>query len=299
MSKRTDALREAIERNQGVDLHSHTIHSDGAWTPEDLIRDAALAGIRVFAVTDHDSVGGLSAAQAAADAKGMILIPGIEVTVVHNDKPFHIHCFDVDHRDPRWAAHATNRKFRYKRYYDDIFDQLAGHGYPIRRETVMTPDGFYVQHPVSTALEKSGHATDFRAAGALLRRLNIRYPWQQLAVTAEEYREIIPPDGGVCVVAHPAREERGVSSRLTETDLKDLRRFIPLVGLEVYHPYHTANDVTSLRLLGEEHGLVTTAGSDAHGFNVNRPPKPHAAYQVVDFLDLILERWDARDRKAA
>lgn len=299
MSRSADALREAIERNAGVDLHSHTIHSDGAWTPEDLLRDAAAAGIHVFAVTDHDTVSGLGAAQAAADRRGMILIPGVEVSVRVEDRPYHVHCYDVDYRDPRWASLAEGRRYRYQRYYDDVFDQIGRQGIPVERSTVLDANGFYVRHPVSTALTAGGFAKDFREAGALLRRLGIRYAWEKLAITPEEYGAIIPADGGVCVVAHPAREERGVSSRLNEADIARLSRHIPLVGLEAYHPYHTASDLDALQSLAAEHDLVVTAGSDAHGFQVSRPPKAHTARSVVGFLELIVDRWQSRERAAA
>lgn len=299
MSTSADALRDALERNAGVDLHSHTIHSDGAWTPEDLIRDASLAGIQVFALTDHDTLSGLSAAAAAAERRGMVFIPGVEVTVNVEGRPYHIHCYDVDPSQPAWSELAEGRRRRYRSYYDGIFDQLAEKGVKVDRSIVIGEDGYYQRHPVSTALTKSGHATDHREAGALLRRLGIRYPWERLAITPEEYAAIIPEDGGVCVVAHPAREERGVSSRLNERDIVTLRRFIPLIGLEIYHPYHTPSDITALHALAEEHRLIATAGSDAHGFNVSRPPKAHPAQSVAAFLERILERWEARERAAA
>jgi hypothetical protein len=63
--------------------------------------------------------------------------------------------------------------------------------------------------------------------------------------------------------------------------------------LEAYHPYHSQRDVAHCLDLCAEHDLATTAGSDAHGWNVRRPPRTHPASQSRRVLELVRERWSS------
>ncbi len=143
------------------------------------------------------------------------------------------------------------------------------------------------------ALVAAGHAANLDQAKAQVRGFNLDYPVQMLALEVAALGEIIGRDGALCVMAHPARDERGVSARLLEDDISPLRELIPLVGLEAYHPYHSPGQVEEYQQMAERHGLVITCGSDAHGWAVRRPPKPHPLPILQPFLDLVLQRWQA------
>src|SRR6185437_8829248 len=102
------------------------------------------------------------------------------------------------------------------------------------------------------------------------------------------------PGDAVFSVAHPARQDVGVSVRLSEDDLRRFIDTIPLVALEAYHPYHSAADVEHYRALAEQYGLAWTCGSDAHGHQMRRPLRCHPSSRCVAFLRIIHDRWAAR-----
>jgi hypothetical protein len=91
-----DLLRRLIDQGWGVDLHSHSRHSDGAWTPTELIRDSLIQGVRVMALTDHDTVAGQAEMLAAGAAAGMAIVTGAEVTTRVGDNAYHLLYYDLD-----------------------------------------------------------------------------------------------------------------------------------------------------------------------------------------------------------
>ncbi|MDQ2688239.1 MAG: PHP domain-containing protein, partial [Armatimonadota bacterium] len=74
----------------GIDLHAHTTASDGSLTPTELVQKAAGLGLSALAVTDHDTIGGLTEAQGAATDAGIDLVPGVELSVEDNRGRFHL-----------------------------------------------------------------------------------------------------------------------------------------------------------------------------------------------------------------
>ncbi len=294
-----DLLEQTLRGEGGVDLHSHTVHSDGNWRPAELVRDAAALGIRVLAVTDHDTTSGLAEAAAAAAQHGVALIPGIEVTLQHAGSAYHLLCYDVDPADPAWAEVRRLRQEGEQRYYRRLLELIRAAGYAVRDEDVLLPDGSYPPHAATGALRAGGYADTQEAAARLLGSLQLPYPYELLALDSRDLAELLPRDGALCVIAHAGRAQPGVCVKATSGDVAALKEMLPLVALEVYHPYHTPADVAHCLDLCAEHGLVTTAGSDAHGWNVQRPPRAHPASQSLRLLELVHERWASPSARSA
>jgi len=107
-----------------IDLHCHSNVSDGVLTPADLVARAAANGVHVLALTDHDDVAGIAAAQAAADAAGLTLIPGVEISVSWGGQTVHIVGLRIDPAHPALAAglHSIRlgRIDRARRMADDL-----------------------------------------------------------------------------------------------------------------------------------------------------------------------------------
>ena len=87
-----------------IDLHLHTHVSDGQLSPEDLVARVAAAGVTVMSVTDHDTVAGLERAEAAAAARGLRFVPGIEITSVEDGRDVHVLGYFIDSASPRLAG---------------------------------------------------------------------------------------------------------------------------------------------------------------------------------------------------
>ena len=140
-----------MNRTYPVDLQTHTIFSDGTDTPEELVAKAAAAGIRVLAVTDHDSVRGVAAARTAGAKAGLHILPAIELSTTKEEKrdflDIHILGYGIDPDDPTLQEtlkevieSRVEQKIRQvKRLHDyglhvpeqDVMD-LAGDGVPGR-----------------------------------------------------------------------------------------------------------------------------------------------------------------------
>lgn len=286
-----EVLEEVIRGQGGADLHAHTTHSDGHWRPEDLVADAVSLGIRALAVTDHDTVSALAEAEEAAARWRIALIPGIEVTLRHGDSPYHLLCYDVDPLAEAWAQVRRERRRGEERYYRRLLQMIRDRGYGVREEDVLQADGTFRPHPATGALQAAGYADSYEAALALLQSLDLPYPYQLLAVDSHYLAELLAPDDALCVIAHAGRAQMGVCVQATSGHVAQLKELLPLVALEAYHPYHSETDVAHCLQLCAEHGLATTAGSDAHGWNVNRPPRSHPASLSLRLLEAIRERW--------
>src|SRR5579871_5438349 len=79
LDRQTSRLRAIVDAGEPVDLHAHSRHSDGDWSPPDLVADAAQLGLRLISLTDHDTVDGQRAAAQAADEHGLLFLNGMEV----------------------------------------------------------------------------------------------------------------------------------------------------------------------------------------------------------------------------
>jgi predicted metal-dependent phosphoesterase TrpH len=289
-------LRELVDRGEPVDLHSHSRHSDGDWTPPDLIADAAQLGLKLVSLTDHDTVGGQVAAEAAAIEHDILFLTGMEVSLTVEGRLYHVLCFDFDPRSSTWDRFAAARARRFEDYYLSTFDVARSRGYAVEPDVVRDASGRLNDLSLATAIERGGFAPSIDAARNLIRGILPPRPPSLTYQDVFEFADRLGPEEAVFSVAHPGRNQSGVSVRLTEDDLRAFRRALPLVALEATHPYHTAADVAYYAELAARHGLAVTCGSDAHGVRHRRPLQRYSAVLCRDFLELIHARWVARAR---
>jgi len=283
-------MEKLLADGWGVDLHAHSRHSDGAWTPSELVRDAFVQGVRVLSLTDHDTIAGQAEAIAAGAEMGMAIVTGCEVTTRVGNRSFHLLCYDLDPSDPAWSEIQATRQGGLGDYYLAVYAQLRERGYPVLDELLRAADGTLIRNPLSNALVACGSAPDLKSAQALVRTLQLDFPVHLIAVPVERLATLLGRNGALVSVAHPGREERGVSNRLAEEDLDILRALLPMAALEAHHPFHTIEDTVAFRELASRHGLAVTCGSDAHGWSVSRPPLPYAPALCRAFTARLLDR---------
>ncbi len=291
---RPAALAALIARGDAVDLHSHSRYSDGDWTPAGLIDDARRLGLQLISLTDHDTVSGQTEARAAAEAAGLLYLTGMEVSLTVNGHLYHVLAYDFDPASPTWERFAALRRDRQERYQLAHFDQLRARGYDVSPDLARDETGFFRPRPLAEALHRAGQAASVEAAQQIVRGLGLRVPIDMTYQDVFEFAELLQPGEVVFSVAHPGRDQAGVSVRLSEADLATLLDAIPLVALEATHPYHRSTDVVFYADLASRHGLAVTCGSDAHGQRHNRPLLRHPATLCQEFLERIQARWEAR-----
>jgi predicted metal-dependent phosphoesterase TrpH len=289
-------LRDLIDNGAGVDLHSHSRKSDGEGTPPELVADAKRLGLSLISLTDHDTVAGQDAARQTAASEGLLFLTGIEVSLTVEGRLYHVLGYDLDPTSPTWERFAAARARQFEAYYLQTFEMARVRGYAVDPDVVRGPDGRLRDHPLAFALVRAGFAQSLEAAQQLARSILPPRPPTLTYLDVFEFADLLAPNEAVFSVAHPARNQTGVSVRLTEDDLRTLLRALPLVALEATHPYHSAADVAHYADLAAKFELAVTCGSDAHGQRHRRPLQRYPAFLCRDFLERIHQRWVARAR---
>jgi 3',5'-nucleoside bisphosphate phosphatase len=257
-----------------IDLHTHSSVSDGTETPGDLLASARAAGLDVVALTDHDTTGGWAAAEAARPA-GLTVIPGMELSCrwfPEEQPPMSVHLlgylFDPLH--PAFAAERARLRDERLTRAERIVGALAADGYPVDwAEIVAHADGSVVGRPhIAGALVRGGVVDS--VADAFTTLLHHRSPYYA-AKADTDVREgiaLVRAAGGVPVFAHGLATKRG---RVVGDDAIAAMAAAGLLGLEVDHPDHSADERAHLRGLAADLDLIVTGSSDYHGANKATP----------------------------
>jgi 3',5'-nucleoside bisphosphate phosphatase len=267
----------------GVDLHTHTTASDGTYAPAELVREAARRGVRVLAVTDHDSVDGVAPAiLTARDHPPLEIVPGIEINTDDPGGEIHVLGYFLDY-EAAWLLDLL-RGFREERAarVQRIADRLAALGHPIDADEVfaLVQEGSAGRPHVAQVMVRRGYVGTVREAFDRFLAAGKPAYVPHRKVVPREACEIIRRAGGLTVVAHPGfHEDPGVMVReLAGTGLLD--------GVECYYAEHSPEQTSQFLGLCRELGLVATGGSDFHGPKVRaatlgQPPVPWAAWEAL------------------
>ncbi len=251
-----------------IDLHTHTTRSDGIVAPAALVADAAAAGVRLLALTDHDTLAGYREVIAAgAVPAGLDLVPGVEINAIVTrdlglwEGELHILGFGMDPDDAAFEATLAAQRDRRRERFDRTVARLRELGYPIDDQLadLTGSDEDALGRPtVARALIGAGHAESVEDA------FNRYLAWGQpgyiprTGLDPLEAIESIRSAGGLPVLAHfaeaPARIE--VVRELAEGGLG---------GLEVYYRSFDTETVTAVRDVAIALDLIPTGGTDYHG----------------------------------
>ncbi len=241
-----------------VDLHSHTTASDGRATPEELIALARAADLQAVAITDHDTLEGLPSAQLAADAAGIHLVHGIELSTIDGTKEVHLLGLHLESTGVLADTLVDVQSARVDRAVS-IVAKLNKLGVGVTMEMVLhEAAGGAVGRPhVARAMVAGGWAHNMRDAFD-------RYLGDGKAANVGKLRleladgiALIHDAGGVAIWAHP----QGEGSR----DKIGRYAALGLDGVEVRHPSHNAEDLARLATLADHFDLLKSGGSDWHG----------------------------------
>src|ERR671912_28779 len=114
-----------------IDLHSHTTASDGSLTPTELVRHAREVGLAALGITDHDTVGGIEEAAAAAAEQGLDFVPGVEISVDYRPGQFHLLGYFIDPTEPRLHGRLTEVQENRVNRNQLMVEKLNAAGVPI------------------------------------------------------------------------------------------------------------------------------------------------------------------------
>lgn len=244
-----------------IDLHTHTTASDGTLTPRELVERAYGLGIRTLSVTDHDTLAGVPEAAAAAAARGMEFLPGIEITAVHEGRDVHMLAYFLDPLPAGLAPFLERQRQDRTRRARAMSARLATLGAPIDMEELIVgaeAAGKAVARPtVARALLDAGHVTSLQQAfDRWLADGRPAYVPRSGASPAEVVR-LVMRSGGAAVLAHPGLLRRDeLIPELAEAGL---------AAIEAYHSDHDAGAQSRYLRLAEQYDLAVSGGSDFHG----------------------------------
>jgi len=248
----------------GIDLHTHTNHSDGTFAPAELVKLASERHLDVVAITDHDTTDGLEEAGAAGLEVGVDVVPGVELSSEHRGTSVHVLCYWMDPESDELQAELTRLRSERLLRGEAMVGKLQSLGYPISFERVrqIAGTGNIVRPHVAQALVEAGVvATEEDAFDRLIGDNGPAYVHKH-ALAPLDALALVLRAGGACVLAHPGMwsDEAPVPEDLIEAMAQ-----AGMAGLEADHSDHTPEQREYYRGLAKRLGLVITGGSDCHG----------------------------------
>ena len=279
-----------------VDLHTHTTASDGALTPRALVQKAVKHGVRVLAITDHDSTEGLAEAlDEARQHSPLTIVPGLEINCdVEGDarrSASEIHVLGY-FPAPDAPASDSYLSFWFQEFLRSqraeraarvhrIAERLAELGMPIDPAEVfaIVKEGSPGRPHVAQVMVNRGYVKSVREAFDRYLRADGPANVPRRRLTPAEAVAVIRRARGVPVLAHPGLAAR--DELIVELVTAGLQ------GIEAYYAEHSAAQTAAYLELCRAHGLVATGGSDYHGSHTGRanppgtPAVPMAAWEAL------------------
>jgi predicted metal-dependent phosphoesterase TrpH len=243
-----------------IDLHAHSDASDGQLTPAALVARAAAAGLKTLALTDHDSVAGLAAADAAARPLGLDLVPGVEISVGWEGHTVHVLGLGIEPDSPTLNAGLTDLQAARAVRARTIQTRLAKARVPV--EVDDSDPARLTRTHFARALVAAGHASSLREAFQRFlthgRAGYVRGDWASLEAAVGWIRAA----GGIAVLAHPLRYKLSATKRRA---LLTAFQAAGGEGIEVVWGNASPDEIATAAELARRQGLMASVGSDFHG----------------------------------
>ena len=251
-----------------IDLHTHSLKSDGSMTPAEVVREAKRAGLAAIALSDHDTVDGIREAVAEGEKIGVEVIPAIEFSVQSKTET-HILGYFIDIENPDLLKTLKEVvDLRIERNYVTC-QRLNELGFDITIEEVraLAPNNFVGRAHFARVLMDKGYTKSVKE-GFDLYMTSGKYAYcEKQRLTARDAVELIGKCGGISFLAHPHLTKLG-DDELKEF-LKELKGF-GLSGLEGYYTDYTPEMQEKYQAMAKELALLISGGTDFHA-----AMKPH------------------------
>ena len=244
------------------DLHIHTLHSDGAMSVGEVMDIAKFKGFDCIAITDHDTVSGVSDAMLYGKEIGLKVVPGIELSA-YSVMAVHILGYGIDYNSPALLELLNSLLEQRQVRAMEIVEKLKRFNILIDTETL--PKVNVGRSHIAMALKNAGYVSNIQEAfDKYLGENRLAYVPSK-RINPSEAVQAIKDSGGMAVIAHPLQ-------------LYNTKKLIPLIeglkkygldGLEVYYPTHTQDKTAMFEKIAKDYKLFATGGSDFHGANKN------------------------------
>lgn len=270
-----------------ADLHTHSTFSDGTYTPKELIQLAQEKNLSALALTDHDTISGLSNFFQAGAEASFETISGVELSVKYPkfSKPMlHILALHFPYPNPKIDSFLKTALQNREQRNTQIIQKLQALQFDITLEEVAKNAEEVVGRPhIAFQLIKKGYVKTFEEAFSLYLGKDKKAFVPLEAMTAKECISMIHEAGGVAILAHPTRyrfildEMKEVCSELASYGLD---------GIEVYHSSYQKSQIKQLQKIATDFNFIRSGGSDFHGENkpdvfLGSPSVPYSYLEII------------------
>lgn len=265
-----------------ADLHTHTHHSDGLYSPNILLRKAKGRGIEHIAITDHDTISNIPEEAELAKELGLDFIFGCEVSAFQGGKDYHIIALNFELDNSQFNKHFENYLVEREQRAEIIVKKFAALGITITIQDIFDEAGNApIARPhIARAVVKKGYAKDVRDVFARFLYDNGPAYHAKSNLKVEKVIDMIHHAGGVAILAHPANF----------FTFEELSRVVKdgIDGIEIHHPLHNQDLKRFYSDFAKKNNLLISGGSDFHGSNDDEN-NLGSSYVTDKELDLILE----------
>ena len=276
-----------------ADLHCHTTLSDGSLGIEETIAQAKRYGIDYFAITDHDTLSSFSRAVVLGERYGVKIIPAVEFSTYDSKRNSKAHIICYNPEKPGRLEGLCLRTCELRKKRGKLMAQKVLEKYPITLESILryaTGSKVIFKCHIMHALMDYGYTTDLygKVYDELFNPVTGLCA-EEVSTDMQDYPEVhfvlelIHSAGGLAVLAHPAV----FNNYELLTELCEARK---IDGVEVWHQSADEQKRKIAFDIAEKYGLITTGGSDFHGFYNHYPIAIGSNYTPEDSLRAILKR---------
>ena len=246
------------------DLHIHSKFSDGDYSVEEIIDKLKFYGIEIFSITDHDNIQSIKAME-NADKKGLIYIPGVEISCEKDGYKMHILGYNIDANNQELIKLLQDMKLRKNLRNLEIIQQLKEKfGIVITKEeteNLLKAKNFVGQTTIARLLTKRGDIPNTQYAfDNYFKYMDLKTP---ATAQLEQAIKVIHNAGGYSVLAHPISLEKTYGVNIE--DIFGMFRDVNIDGIEIFNSKHTLSDIKRDLKLAKKEKLLISGGSDFHG----------------------------------
>ncbi len=253
-----------------ADLHTHSTFSDGVLSPTELIALAYRRGVRIMALTDHDTIEGLPEAFAtAARYPDLTLIPGVEISTDIPGSEVHVLGHFIDWQDQEFQCRLQQMRQSRLGRARKMVDKLVALGKPVSWDRVqsLASEGAIGRPHIARALVEAGRVATVNEAFDLYLNRNGPAYVQRERLAPAKVVEMITAANGLPTLAHP-RELDGLEELLSQL------KTAGLIGMEVYYQDYSPEEVKRLHAVADRFALIPLGGSDYHGMGGPQEREP-------------------------
>ncbi len=247
-----------------IDLHVHSNASDGSLTPSEVAEEAMKMGLSAIALTDHDTIDGVTEILEYTKGKELEVIPGIELSCYYNNREIHILGFYVDYTNPELQKELDILKEAREGRNLKMIELMRKDGIDITMEKLLhgNPDSVITRAHFARVLVEDGICKDKEVAFKKYIGIGCKYYLPKPQVTCETAMNILTKYSKAAFLAHPLLYHLGYNQI---EELLIYLKSLGLKGIEAYHSSNNCYESDKLRSMALKLDLAISGGSDYHG----------------------------------